>query len=143
MASKAQYCGVDYRITSSGCWIPLIKPNAQGYVCIRRDKTSMRLHRYAWEHAHRRKTTMCVLHRCDVRACFNPEHLFEGTQKDNMQDKARKRRVHNARFTREEVVQIRLAWAEGRATQCALALNFKCTQAAISAIIARKNYGWI
>lgn len=27
-----------------------------------------------------------VLHRCDVKACANPEHLFLGTQKDNVAD---------------------------------------------------------
>jgi hypothetical protein len=41
---------------------------------------------------------LCVLHRCDVRPCLNPDHLFPGTQKDNMADMAAKmgheRRVH-------------------------------------------------
>jgi hypothetical protein len=34
---------------------------------------------------------LCVLHRCDVRPCINPDHLFLGTQKDNMADLAAKR----------------------------------------------------
>ena len=34
-----------------------------------------------------------VLHRCDVRACCNPEHLFLGTRQDNMDDMVNKNRV--------------------------------------------------
>lgn len=38
-----------------------------------------------------------VLHRCNVAACVNPEHLYLGTHKENMQDMARsgvKKRVY-------------------------------------------------
>ncbi len=41
---------------------------------------------------------MVVCHRCDTPACINPDHLFVGTQQDNIADMHRKgRRVYATR----------------------------------------------
>ena len=51
-------------------------------------------HRYSWEMFYGPiPATLFVLHTCDIKKCVNPSHLFLGTQKDNMQDAAKKGRL--------------------------------------------------
>ncbi len=52
-----------------------------------------RAHRVSWELTNGViPNNLLVLHRCDVRNCINPNHLFLGTQYDNMQDMIKKGR---------------------------------------------------
>lgn len=80
-------------------------------------------HRYSWEVTHGAiPKGMCVLHRCDNPPCVRPDHLFLGTQKDNMQDAALKGRLRlpdtsgpnsrTAKLTAEQVVEVRTRYAK-------------------------------
>lgn len=56
-------------------------------------RVMQRAHRAAWElFCEPIPAGMSVLHRCDNRLCVRLDHLFLGTQRDNMQDMARKGR---------------------------------------------------
>lgn len=88
------------------CWIWKGHKNKDGYgnFSIRR-KTSAS-HRYSWIF-HKGEITkgMNVLHSCDNRYCVNPEHLFLGTQRDNMEDMIRKGRAWYMGPDRERIMK--------------------------------------
>lgn len=55
-------------------------------------------HRHSWELVNGKiPKGMIVCHKCDVGLCVNPDHLFLGTHKDNMQDCAKKGRLNTSR----------------------------------------------
>lgn len=79
-------------ISPSGCWEWM--GLCQRYGIIRINRSNKKVHRISWElFVGKIPDGMFVCHHCDNAKCFNPEHLFLGTQTDNMQDAANKNRL--------------------------------------------------
>jgi hypothetical protein len=88
------------RGAADGCivWVGHRLPTGYGLMTIRVQSGVYRrryAHRMAWElFVGQIPPGLFVLHRCDNPPCVKPEHLFLGTQADNLQDASSKGRLN-------------------------------------------------
>lgn len=101
---------------------------------------------------------MNVLHKCDNPKCVNPDHLYLGTQKDNIKDMHNKKRFRstkgkkrlsgpnhgNSKLTTEELNYIICMNKKRFFLISELAKHFGVSQSLISQIINKKgSYSWL
>ena len=88
-----------------------------------------------------------VLHKCDVRMCINPEHLFTGSNLDNIADMISKGRNHkgesasNHVLTEAQVRAIRDEYTYGAASKLAARYGVRPRQ--IHRIVRRERWAWL
>lgn len=75
----------------SGCWLWEGGVNPSGYGVLGIVGRNQRAHRVSFEEFHGPiPDGMQVLHRCDVKSCVNPNHLYAGTSQDNANDRVKR-----------------------------------------------------
>ena len=103
--------------------------------------------RIAWEFANGAiRDGLCVLHRCDNPACVNVDHLFLGTQLENVADMASKgRSCHGDRHPKakigdEQAARILLLAKSGNLHQAKVARELGVAPSAICALVKRQTW---
>jgi len=95
------YYGID------GCWHWIGNFGKKDYGQITKGNTTLRAHRVSYEFYKGPITDgLHVLHTCDNPSCVNPDHLFLGTNRDNVNDRIAKGRQGH-KLKPNDVIQIR------------------------------------
>jgi hypothetical protein len=146
----------------TGCWIWVGGLVNGGYGAFRLGSKILRAHRVAFElFKHSIPNGKLVMHKCDVRRCINPEHLFLGSHKDNTQDMLAKNRGGawknnhkghnnpNAKLSKEDKELIAEKLLQNNCTQKELAKKYNVGRGALWRLCREYNLkkvyrqGWI
>lgn len=148
-----------YRVDKkTGCW-NWLKPNSIGYGQFKINGRNIGAHRVSWIiHNGDIPEGLNVLHKCDNRRCVNPDHLFIGTQQDNVDDMIEKGRKNyfcnppimsgennpRARLNFKQVKEIRKLYKErvssGKGSIKKIADRFNISYTTAHSIITRKTW---
>jgi len=108
-------------------------------------------HRVSWELKNGPITNgLFTLHKCDNPPCVNPDHLFLGTQKDNMHDAMKKGRhtypdlrgeeCYASKLKEIDVLQIREIYSSGFYSMYKIGDIYKTCHSTICHITNRKTW---
>lgn len=131
------------------CWLWRGAIDSDGYGLMHIGRKSRRAHRMAWMLFRGEiPEGMLVCHRCDIRCCVNPDHLFLGTYAQNsadMKQKGRQRKGEKnptARLNAEQVRMIRGLLASGESSS-AIAERMGLTTLAIHHIKVGRTWAHV
>lgn len=117
-------------------WGLATSADGYGQICV--GGKTLYVHRLVFEEATGRPPQGVVRHTCDNPPCFNPAHLIDGTQKQNIHDSLRRGRQPASKLTWEIVAEIRSRRNE--IPQRALAEAYGVSQRLIGRVL--RNESW-
>lgn len=137
------------------CWLWTAANRAGGYGCIKVNSKTVDAHRVSWQiHNGEIPEGMLVCHKCDVRLCVKPGHLFLGTARDNAIDAIKKGRLFDlknsipshgehhkdSKLTQKQVAEILIKHIPFQYSTRKLAREYKVNQSTIMAILKRRTW---
>lgn len=132
----------------TGCWLWFASKDQKGYGKIRHGAVSLRAHRVSYELRFGKIPEgdghhgTCVLHKCDNPSCVNPDHLFLGSNLENIIDMRQKDRDskgesrYNAKLTERDIVAIK----NDTRYQWQIAADYGINQSQVSRIKGAKRW---
>lgn len=141
LETRLRHTGWD--VSEVGCWEWKGSLNTHGYGQLADGSGApAQAHRAAFEVFHGiAPGASDVCHSCDNRQCINPDHLFLGSRRDNLQDMSKKERNATGEYrpdfkiTGAQVDEIRLAYDLGGRSQKNIAAEYGVSQQLISSIV--------
>lgn len=132
------------RVPETGCWLWVGSLTTYGYGRMTFGaKTEFLAHRLSYEQKYGKiPEGKFALHQCDIKCCVNPDHIFIGTQQDNMTDKVKKKRQAKgeshgmSKLTKDQAVEAKFSDEK----PSVLAKKFKCSAVMIRQI--RSGHYW-
>lgn len=133
------------KLTNNGCieWVKAVTKSGYGLINIRSRGGLLSVHRLSYEvYVGNIPAGLYILHTCDNPKCINPNHLFLGTQLDNIKDMISKNRGGKkgeensySKLTNDEVLTIRWLYETGDYLQKQIGRWFNICQPHVSDII--------
>lgn len=123
--------------------------SSDGYGLINIGRPTYSAHRFAWTLRNGKiPKGLCVLHKCDNPACVKPNHLWLGTQLDNIADRHKKDRDYHSRgelsgmakLTNRQAREIKKKYKPHKYTRKMLAKEYGVCVGTIKHIIGGKRY---
>jgi hypothetical protein len=140
-----------FRVVDGGCWLWTASKNRGGYGQFMAYGRPHLAHRISWRiHHGLLPDELHVLHKCDTPACVNPNHLFLGSDADNVQDMLMKGRANRRPrvFAENHGMakisnQIALAIFNSSGSQRSIAKSFNVSQSTVNSIKTGRQWSTI
>lgn len=129
---------------TNGHWIWTDTPNSGGYGSFRDPVTKRKLgahvHSYIMFKGER-VPGLDICHTCDIRLCVNPDHLWQGTRGQNIQDMLDKGKGNTRKLSISDINEIRTLRASGTPA-VDLANRFGVTKYYIYRVAKKETWKW-
>ncbi len=140
---------VDLRANIELCWVWMGSKTSQGYGHFKFNGKTEKAQRVSYHISSKTKLgNLQVLHKCDNPSCCNPNHLFLGTNADNVKDKMKKGRHRYAigsnsylsKIKEADVLEIRRLYKEEHKGSTEISKLYSIKVAAVSHIIHNRTW---